>query len=121
ALDPYLSRQYDLLIAGQEMEPGLAGRLQALAASLGVGSQVSLLGFASVRELSSLYHGASAYVSLSEREAFPLTPAEALLAGVPVILSAIDPFRELYGQWATIVDSQDPLVLGGCLLRAASG
>ena len=38
---------------------------------------------------------ASAYVSASVLEAFPLTPFEAMAAGVPCILSDIDTHREV--------------------------
>jgi glycosyltransferase involved in cell wall biosynthesis len=67
-----------------------------------------------------LYERASLYVSASEREAFPLTPAEALVAGIPVVLSDIPPFRELYQDWATLFHSGDVVSLGMAMTHGIS-
>jgi glycosyltransferase involved in cell wall biosynthesis len=107
-LQAYASRRqlhqcYDLVIGGAEIHSGVLDGLRRQVRTLGLAEeQVRLLGFVTGDELAQLYHSASLYVSASEREAFPLTPAEALVAGLPVALTDIPPFRELYAEWATL-------------------
>lgn len=98
---PYLRDNFDLLVAGDPMDFGVDRAIERLIAASGCGDRIRLLGFVEGSALSTLYANASVYVSASEREAFPLTPAEALLCGVPVVLSDIPVFRELYGEWAS--------------------
>jgi len=65
-----------------------------------------------------LYHGASAAVSASELEAFPLTPHEAGNAGCPLVLSDIPPHREVAGDNARYVPVGDVIALAEVLERA---
>lgn len=102
AHDWQLRETYELVIAGSDYL-GEAGRLRGIVDAAGLSEKVHFLGFVDGASLLELYAGAAAYVSLSEREAFPLTPAEALSAGAPVVLSDTPFFRELYEPWATFV------------------
>ena len=106
--DDLLRGGYDLVIAGAELESGITDHLLRLALVAHASDRVTLLGFVGAVELENLYRNADAYVSASEREAFPLTPAEALVAGTPVVLSDIPSFRELYRSWAIFARPGDP-------------
>ncbi len=121
ACDPELRDRYEVVIAGADyLAEG--GRLRALVAAEGLSARVHFLGFVAGPDLSTLYAGAAAYVSLSEREAFPLTPAEALSLGAPVVLSDTPFFRELYGPWATFVAGREPAAIAQAIAQAiASG
>lgn len=107
ARDRELRDNYELVIAGADYL-GEQARLRTMVAAAGLSQRVHFLGFVGGPELASLYTGAAAYVTLSEREAFPLTPAEALICGAPVVLSDTPFFRELYEPWATFVASREP-------------
>lgn len=50
--------------------------------------------------LASILAGATALISTSRQEGFGMPPLEALALGTPVILSDIDVYREVYGDWA---------------------
>lgn len=104
--DPKLFKRYRLVIAGDEKESGILATLRSRAYELGISDRVDLLGFVTGARLADLYRRACLYVSVSEREAFPLTPAEALIAGTPVLLSNIPVFVELYGPWMHVAHSR---------------
>jgi glycosyltransferase involved in cell wall biosynthesis len=112
--DSTLRAAYDLVIVGQELEPGITDEIRQLVSaapvdtSAGTPGEVRLVGYLDGADLGGLLRDAAAYVSLSERESFALTPAEALLAGTPVVLSTLPAFLEAYGEWAVFVDSTDP-------------
>ena len=69
-------------------------------------------------ELAALYRGARAFVFLSDYEGFAMTPAEALAAGIPIVLLATDVAREIYGAAATYVERPDPALIAAALERA---
>ena len=48
----------------------------------------------------------------------PLTPAEALLNDLPVVLTDIAPFRELYGDWALFARAGQAIAFGKAMLSA---
>lgn len=70
-------------------------RLEAAAARLGVKDRVRVLRHVSDDELHGWLHTAQVLCSLSEHEAYGLAPAEALVAGTRVVLSAIPAHREM--------------------------
>jgi glycosyltransferase involved in cell wall biosynthesis len=118
---PELRDRYDLVIAGNDTNTGSARELRNRARAVGLrDDQVRFTGFVGGATLERLYERASLYVSASEREAFPLTPAEALVAGIPVVLSDIPPFRELYQDWATLFHSGDVVSLGMAMTHGIS-
>lgn len=109
AEEPLRARDCRLVIAGSEYETGLRDSLLDLARRLDVSHRLTLLGGASPSSLARLYATAAIYASCSEREAFPLTPAEALQHGLPVVLNGQCPaFREIYGDIAMFVDTNTP-------------
>ena len=118
AADPRVRDSFDLVIAGDEIELGIAEGLRRLAHAIGSGDAVRVVGFVETAELRSLYEDAVLYVSLSEDESFGLTPAEALQFGLPVLLSDIPVFRELYHDWATFTSSEDPEQVAAAMLDA---
>jgi glycosyltransferase involved in cell wall biosynthesis len=69
--------------------------LGALAAGLGLGDRVRLVGDVSDGELHRWLRTAKVLVSLSEREAFGMAPVEAACGGARVILSDISAHREI--------------------------
>jgi len=113
-----LHDSYKLVIAGDEIEVGLRGRLEDLASALGCAESVWFTGFLTRDELLDLYQRAAALVSASRQEAFPLPPGEALALSVPVVLSDIPSHRELYGRWASLVPPGDVAGLGHAMLSA---
>ena len=118
AAEAGLRDSYELIIAGDELEPGLRGRLGHLASTLGCAESVRVTGFLTRAELLDLYRRAAVMVSASRREAFPLPPGEALAMAVPVVLSDIPPHRELYGRWARLVTPGDVVGLGRAVMAA---
>ena len=109
--------------------------LKGLAAEAGVEDRVDIRNYVSEADLDRLYSRASAFVFLSEYEGFGLTPLEALSAGVPIVVLDTPVAREIYGEAAWYVSSdnarretaialhallQDPLEATSLLQRAGS-
>lgn len=69
--------------------------LEAHAAATGLSHRVRFLGRVNNVELAARRADAGVYVSLSAREAFGLTLAEALAAGLPAVASDLDSHREV--------------------------
>jgi glycosyltransferase involved in cell wall biosynthesis len=116
-----LQSAYDLVLVGADQPERVGQALWRRAQSAGISDSVHMPGFVVGDELVGLYKAASVYVNLSEREAFPLTPAEALVNGTPIVLSGIDSFLEIYGEWATIANNQDPSSIAQCIELAIEG
>ncbi|MGI9510430.1 MAG: glycosyltransferase, partial [Geminicoccaceae bacterium] len=76
--------EVDLIIAGDGPE---RGRLQRLAAKLGLDERVRFTGVLAHQDLPSLYSAADALVLASSREGWPNVLLEALACGTPVIAS----------------------------------
>lgn len=107
AHDERLNRKFELVVVGEEMEPGVLHELETLAASSR--DRVIFRGFIEGEELAGLYRNAACYINLSEAEAFPLTPAEALEFGTPIVLSNLPVFKELYGDVASFVEADSEI------------
>jgi len=93
-------------------------RLDAIVARLGLGARVRLLSGLSDQSLHRWLRTASVLCSMSEHEAYGLAPAESLVAGTPVVLSAIPAHRELAevaGAGAVTVVEPDPAALARAL------
>lgn len=74
------------------------GRLRARLEAAQADGRVNFLGeIADRRRLGELYRGASCFVAHSYFESFGLTPAEALVYGVPVVATDIPAHREVCG------------------------
>lgn len=87
-----LPEDYRLVIAGAGPD---AGRLRELARSVGVGGRVELPGELNPGQLASWYWRSDLVVSLSRRECFGMSLAEALSVGVRVVGSDIPAHAEV--------------------------
>jgi glycosyltransferase involved in cell wall biosynthesis len=71
----------------------------------GISSCVRHRGLVSRNELTRLYCGATAFISLSAFEGFNLSAAEAATLGTPLLLSDIPVHRELFGEYGFFIGS----------------
>lgn len=106
-----------LVIIGNEDGVSMA-ECVAAAARLGIQEHVHVVGPAFGARKSALLDAADAYVSLSHRENFNFTCAEAMAAGLPVILSrgndlAAD-IREEQCGWMLADDADAPSAIAAC-------
>ena len=69
--------------------------------------RIDNLGYLTDPQLMDLYRGTRAFVYPSLYEGFGLSPLEAISHGVPVVLSDIPVFREVFGNAARYVDPYD--------------
>jgi glycosyltransferase involved in cell wall biosynthesis len=90
-------------------------RLEALASSLGIGSQVSFLGAVDDAEVGAQLRGADTFASTSSREGFGITLVEAMAAGCTVV--AVD---HPHSAAASVVDDAGFLV-GPSVTSVAQG
>ena len=100
--------------AGPEAEP-----MRRLAAELGVGNRVELVGQLSRAELRSLYARAHVFVLPSERESFGLAALEARAAGLPVIAMQASGVRDFIRQGVEGLLARDETELARHLSRLA--
>jgi glycosyltransferase involved in cell wall biosynthesis len=82
---------YDLLIAGNGSH---RKKLQCIARKAEVENQVTFLGYVPDEQLPGLYAGASAFVTMSEFEAFGITVGEALAAGTQSVVREMTALRD---------------------------
>ncbi|MCY2961827.1 MAG: glycosyltransferase [Planctomycetota bacterium] len=99
-------------------EPALAEALRASPAA----RHVARIRDAAESDLPALVAGASVLVHLDPRAGTPVTPLEALAAGVPVVASRIPCFREHLEGVAELVDdaeaAREPAYLAGAIAQA---
>ncbi|MCY0878278.1 MAG: glycosyltransferase family 1 protein [Firmicutes bacterium] len=83
--------------------------IRRLVAELGLDARVAVTPFISRAELVALYNSADLFVYPSRYEGFGMPPAQALVAGVPVIASDIPALREVVGDYGVLVapEAQD--------------
>jgi glycosyltransferase involved in cell wall biosynthesis len=81
------------------------------------GEGVVLLGEVNDRDLAYLYDKAAVFATASANEGFGLAALEALAAGTPVIATDIPAHREVLGDAALLVPSDDERALAGALAR----
>lgn len=82
----HATRAMTLTVVGPDWKDGLA-TLRSLATQLGLAGTVVFTGSRTAAELATLYAEHDLYVQLSRNEGFGMSVAEALLAGMPAILS----------------------------------
>ncbi len=85
-----------LVLAGSGSEPAIR-LLQRMVDELGLGQHTRLLANFEGRKKSLLYGAADIFVSLSDnlQETFGISPVEAMAAGLPVVISDINGYKEL--------------------------
>lgn len=97
-----------LAIAGQPRSEERRAQLARLINSSGAEDRILLLGeLADRTRIAALYRGASCFVAHSFLEAGPMTPLEAITAGVRLVASDIPPHREAAARHAVYYDPRD--------------
>jgi glycosyltransferase involved in cell wall biosynthesis len=82
--------------------------VEELARQRGVAGALCFLGPVPPAELSKLYASATLLLHLSECEACPLPPLEAMRAGLPVVAANRSSIPEVVGNGALLIDPADP-------------
>ncbi|MGH9123021.1 MAG: glycosyltransferase, partial [Acidimicrobiales bacterium] len=116
-------RLYDpaasLALVGGATSPRYRGALQRMAANLGLGTSVQLLGGLPFPRLLAEYASADVFVCLSEHEGFCAPLLEAMQLGVPTVAYAAAAVPETLGQAGILLGGKDPLhvalAVGGLL------
>src|SRR5580658_5156472 len=98
-------------------EDTLGGRVQRLAAELGLEARVRFHGFLPQRELRPLMERADLLVVSSRHETGPLVALEAAVAGVPTVGTAVGHIVEWAPQAAVAVPVGDSAALAGAIAR----
>jgi glycosyltransferase involved in cell wall biosynthesis len=101
-------RKIELDVVGEDT---LGGRIQTLAAELGLAQAVRFHGFLTQRELRPLVEVAHVAVISSRHEAGPLAVLEAAVTGVPTVGTAVGHIAEWSPDAALAVPCGDPAAL----------
>lgn len=97
-----------LVMVGKS-SPDWRRRLTDLGVSFGLeGGDMVFTGFVTDEEMNLLYNGASVFAFPSLYEGFGLPVLEAMLCGVPVVVSSNSSLMEVAGDAALLVDPLDP-------------
>jgi glycosyltransferase involved in cell wall biosynthesis len=107
---------HTLAIAGGA-PPEERAKLEAHARERGLDDRLRILGVQSQDELRRWYAGADALVATSSLEAFPLSPLEAMAAGVPVVAAARSGYPEAIGEGGVLAEPNPAALADG--LRSA--
>jgi D-inositol-3-phosphate glycosyltransferase len=120
-LCPSLAGRLAVVIVGgpSGSEVGAPGRLEGLAASLGISSFVRMEAPCPQRELADWYRAADVVLVPSHSESFGLVALEAQACGTPVVAAAVGGLRTAVrdGYSGVLVDGHDP----ACWARVLSG
>jgi glycosyltransferase involved in cell wall biosynthesis len=111
------SRHPDLKLVLAGMRGFHAEAIDRAIARLGLQDRVRLTGWLAREQLLELYRRAHACVYPSTFEGFGLPVLEAMAAGIPTACSAIDPLREIAGEWAVLFDPHDDAAMARALLK----
>jgi glycosyltransferase involved in cell wall biosynthesis len=91
--------------------------VKRLVADFGLSSNVVFAGFIDDRRvLADKVRSAKVFVFPSVHEGFGLVVAEAMAAGLPCVLSDIEPLREVFGKAALLVRADDPSAFADAIL-----
>jgi glycosyltransferase involved in cell wall biosynthesis len=104
--------QLHLVIVGDGPE---RGNMEALARSLGVDGRVRFAGYR--EDVGNAYGAMDVFALVSAREGFGLVVAEAMLAELPVIATAVGGIRDIVepGQSGLLIDPKDPAAVAGAI------
>jgi len=105
-------RRFDVDVVGEDT---LGGKIQALAASLGLAPRIRFHGFLTQRALRPVVEAAHIAVISSRHEAGPLALLEAAAAGVPTVGTAVGHLAEWTPHAAVAVPRADPAALAAAL------
>lgn len=107
--DAFLSKyklNMDLVVAGKVDAHYPEIKLQAL--NIKYKNNLVFTDYISNKDLAALYQGAYAFISASIHEGFGLPGVEAMNFGLPLLVSNIPVFNEIYDNAAIYFDSQSP-------------
>ena len=110
---------HELRIAGTDADL-TAADLRRMAAELGIGDAVSLLGPVPHDRIGSLYQQADALVYVSLAETFGHPPLEAMAFGCPVVASNTTSLPEVTGDAAELVDPTDVMAIASAIERVVT-
>jgi glycosyltransferase involved in cell wall biosynthesis len=101
-----------LVVVGDGVE---RGRLEAVAAELGVRDRVTFLGYRS--DVAALLAGADVFALSSLTEGLPIAALEAMAAGLPVVATAVGGVPDVVepGRTGLLVPPRDPARLGAAI------
>ncbi|HEY8520467.1 MAG TPA: glycosyltransferase family 4 protein [Gammaproteobacteria bacterium] len=105
-------RDFVLDVVGEDT---LGGRIQRMAADLGLGARIRFHGFLTQRELRPLVERAHVALVSSRHEAGPVAMLEAAAVGVPTVGTAVGHVAEWHGHAALAVPCRDPAALAQAL------
>jgi len=110
----------DLTLAwAGNLEPRHRAAVEARVHAAKLSSAVRLLGFVSDTDLAHLYRRALAHLFVSRLEGFGFTVVEAMASGCPIVTTQGGSLGEVAGDAALTVDPEDPVAIGGALVRLA--
>jgi glycosyltransferase involved in cell wall biosynthesis len=91
--------------------------VKRLVEDLGLSSNVVFAGYVNDRRvLADMIRSARAFVFPSVLEGFGLVIAEAMAAGLPCVLSDVEPLREVFGEAAVLVKPDEPSAFADAVL-----
>lgn len=105
------------LIVGDPEDAGLAGRLRARIAAIGLADRIMLAGHR--EDMADVLAALDLVAAPSRWEGFGLSLAEAMAAGVPVVASDVGGIPSVTGRAACLVPPDDPAALAGAILALA--
>jgi glycosyltransferase involved in cell wall biosynthesis len=97
-----------------------ADEVRAEAATLGLADRVQFEGSVGEARLAALYAGASVFALPSRAEGFGLPVLEAMSAGLPVVVSAVEALVDLVGDAGVVVPVDDAGALADALTDVLS-
>ncbi|MGH9106031.1 MAG: glycosyltransferase family 4 protein [Acidimicrobiales bacterium] len=107
-----------LAVVGGGRDDRHAAALRALAADLGIASQVVFVGAVPLEETASFYRAADVLVYPSFTETFGLPILEAMACGCPVVTSDTSSMPEIAGGAALLCDPHEPGSIGRGIVQA---
>lgn len=116
--EPGLERA-ELHLVGQGAD---TPRLEALAAARGLGGRVHFHGWRDDRQAADMMRGCDAMILASEREGLPTVLLEALLGGIPMVVSDIEGNRAVADAvgWPQVFPLGDCRAMAACIRHCAA-
>jgi len=111
-------RDRQLAIVGHGRDEEYVARLHALAAELGITTDIVFVGGVPLEETVPFYRAADAFVYPSFNETFGLPILEAMACGCPVVTSDVSSMPEIAGGAAVLSDPSDPASIAQAILTA---
>jgi glycosyltransferase involved in cell wall biosynthesis len=110
-----------LAIVGPGRNESYVAQLHALAAELGITSDVVFVGGVPLDQTVEFYRAAEAFVYPSHNETFGLPILEAMACGCPVVTSNASAMPETAGGAAVLSDPADPASIARAITEAVAG